>query len=434
MTNKQRMKVAMICHFSHKTIRERLPLNNRMLYGLLRKMLGMPRKNNNYSDIAPWDFAIINSIKERDDVELNVISAHSGLKRNKVSFVLDNIHYDFIKCEYATLLKRIISNDNVWRALNPIPYQVKRIIDRINPDIVLLVGAENAYYSSSILRIDKYPIYVLCQTIYNNHEFSKLDSKNASTELKIFEKEKYVGVYCEKHYKLLRDLGYNKYIFKFGWPSEEKSVLSILNNCNKKYDFINFAMHMSNEKGFPDCVKALAIVKKKYPNVSLNLIDGGDENERKVINELIRKYDLEDNVSFTPFFADRTELFEHIQNVRYAVLPCKVDNISGTQLQSMQYGLPVVCYETSGTPSLNAEKECVLIAKMNDIDDLAKKMLLLLENPTKAEELSLNSIEYSINMMKESRNNISNLVNNFKAIIDNYHNNTNIPVDQLFED
>ncbi len=429
----KKIRIVMVCHFSNMYIREKLPLSNRYLYNFARKILCLPSKSNKYSDIAIWDTEIINSMKKRDDVELNVISAHSGLKRNRVSFLLDNVYYNFLRCEFATFLKRVIRNDELWRYLNPMSKRIKRIVNNINPDIVLLVGAENSYYSSSILAISNYPIYVLCQTIYNNPEFSKIDSKNASTELKIFKKEKYIGVYCDKHYNLLRGLGYDNYIFKFNWPINNTTELRLNNDVHKKYDFINFALHMSNDKGFPDCVKALFIVKQKYPNVTLNLIDGGNDEEREIIKKLIIEYNLSDNVSFTPFFTNIDDLFIHIQSVRYAVLPCKVDHISGTQLQSMQYGVPVVCYETTGTPLLNKEKECVLIAEKNNIDDLAKKMLLLLDNPSKADELRTNAFEYSINRIKNSENNNDNIINNIKSIINHYNNNIQIPVDQLYK-
>lgn len=432
MYEDRKMKVAMICHFSNKEVREHLPLSKRRLYRFARKLLGMPRKGGGYGDIAPWDNNFIDATKARDDIELFVISAHGGLKRSRVSFDADGIHYHFIRCEVATLLKNLIPNDDVWRFLNPMSPKVKKLVQRINPDLVLLIGTENAYYSSTILGIQDYPIFVLCQTVYNNPEFGALDKKNASTELKILEKEQYVGVYSDKHYHLLRGLGYNHYIFDFQWPIPRSFFVPT--PCDKKkFDFINFAFHMSREKGFHDSIEALAIVKKKYPNVTLDLVDGGNDIVRAELKKMIKDLGLENNVTFTPFFAERNDLFQHLQQVRFAVLPCKVDHISGTQLQSMQYGLPVVCYKTTGTPTLNEEKECVLIAEMNNVKDLAEKMLLLMDNPTKAEELKTNALEFSRKRIQKAEENMPRLVENFKSIINNYKFDTPIPEEQLFE-
>ena len=165
----------------------------------------------------------------------------------------------------------------------------------------------------------------------------------------------------------------------------------------------------------------------------MNLVDGGNDVERAELKQLIKELDLENNVTFTPFFAERNDLFQHLQLVRFAVLPCKVDYISGTQIQSMQYGLPVVCYQTSGTPTLNKEKECVLIAEMNNVEDLAEKMMLLMDDEIKANELRTNSLEFSRKRIQESKEYMPCLVNNFKSIIANFNQGTPIPIEQLFE-
>lgn len=432
MNGEEKIKVAMICHFSNKEVRQYLPLSKRRLYQFARKMLRMPKKEGGYGDIALWNYNIIEAIKERNDIELFIISAHSGLKRAMVSFDAEGIHYHFIRCEISTLLKKIIPNDNLWRALNPMSPKVKKQVNHIKPDLVLLVGTENSYYSSTILGIQGYPVYVLCQTVYNNPEFGKLDKKNASTELKILEKVRYVGVYSDKHYYLLRGLGYKHYIFGFQWPSMKNYYVPT--SCDEKqYDFINFALHMSREKGFHDCIKALAFVKQKYPHVKLDLVDGGNDVVRTELKQLIKELNLEENVTFTPFFAEQNDLFQHLQLARFAVLPSKVDHISGTQLQSMKYGLPVVCYKTTGTPSLNKDSECVLIAEMNDVKGLAEKMLLLMDDPSLAEQLRQNSFVFTQKRIRLAQQNMPQLVDNFKSIIENYRYATPIPLEQLFE-
>ena len=110
-----------------------------------------------------------------------------------------------------------------------------------------------------------------------------------------------------------------------------------------------------------------------------------------------------------------------------------MDHISGTQLQSMKYGLPLVCYKTTGTPLLNSVKNCVLIAEMNNVEQLAEKMLLLMDNPDLADELRQNSLEYTRNRRERSIENMSRLVDNFISIISNFNNGIPIPENQLFD-
>ena len=73
------IKVAMVCHFSDPMVRSHLPLDDRILYRIVRKLLGMPVKRGGYGDIAAWDPYLIEFLSKRNDVELYVISAHTGL-------------------------------------------------------------------------------------------------------------------------------------------------------------------------------------------------------------------------------------------------------------------------------------------------------------------------------------------------------------------
>ena len=428
-----KIRVAMICHFSNAEVRSHLPLDDRKLYSIIRKLLRMPTKGKGYGDIASWNNSIINYLKGREDIELHVISAHSGLKKQVVSYVEDNVHYNFVNCDRATLLKRLIKDDDLWRRMNPMVKHVHRLVDEIKPDLVLMVGLENAYISSTVLGIKGVPVFGLCQTIYNNPEramYSSVDSRNATTEMAIFKEHRYFGVYCKKHYDLLKAIAPECYIFKFGFPS--KGILLEPTPTEKEYDFVNFAMGMSSKKGFTDAIEATAILKKKYQEVKLNLVGGGSMEQKAALEKMAEQLGVKDNVIFTPFFEKKSDLFLHIQKSRFAVLPCKMDNTSGTMTQAMQLGLPLVVYKTTGTPSFNREKECALIAEHSNVEDLAAKMLVLMSDSEKAELLRKNAREFQEKRAAYNRGNGERLVANFHAIIKNYRNGTPIPKEQLF--
>ena len=337
MDSTNKIKVAMVCHFSNADVRSHLPLDeSRKLYTFVRKMLRMPTKGKGYGDIAPWDTSTINFFKDRDDIDLHVISAHSGLKKRVVSYEDQGVHYNFVKCDVANMLKRVIPNAKLWQKMNPMVKDVHRLMGQIKPDIVLLMGLENAYYSGTVLGLKGYPVYGLCQTVYNNPErgmYGEVDSKNAATEMRIINEHRYFGVYSKKHYDLLRELVPEVSIFKFGFPS--KGVLLEPTPCEKKYDFVNFALGMSAKKGFTDAIEAVAIVKKSFPNVTLNLVGGGSVEEKVKLAKMAEELGVKDNVIFTPFFEKQSDLFRHIQQSRFALLPCKMDNVSGTMMQAM---------------------------------------------------------------------------------------------------
>lgn len=429
----KKIKVAMICHFSTEEVRTHLPLDDRKLYRLVRRFLRLSDKGSGYGDIAPWDKDIIDYFRKRNDIELYVISAHSGLKRRVCQFDMDEVKYWFIKCDVATMLKHIIPSNKLWLKMNPMIPSVRKIINEIKPDIVNLQGNENAYYSSTVLGLKGYPIYSICQTIYTNPDrgkYGKVDTINAFVEREIFKQVKYFGVYCKMHYDMLRKLSPEAMIFKFGYPGTGKLLQPT--PTEKEYDFVNFAMGISDKKGYYDAVRALAIVKQTYPNVTLNLVGGADDEEMAKIKTCVEEFGVSDNVIFTPFFPKREDMFLHIQKSRFALLPCKMDNTSGTMIQAMQLGLPLIVYKTAGTPAFNKEKECALIAEHSDVEDLAKQMLVYLNEPEHAAHNAVNAREYQERKAEMAGSNGDRLVENYRAILVNCQNGTAIPQEMLF--
>lgn len=429
----KKLKIVWICHFSNEMVRQHLPLDNRKLYNFTRKLLGMPSKEKGYGDVASWNTTLFEYFKLRDDVELTVISAHGGLKKNVVNFFEEGIHYYFVKCDYATLLKRLIKSPSLWHKLNPMRPIVKNIVDKINPDIVALMGAENAYISGTALGLEKkYPCIFKAQTIYNNpnrEKFGSVDPYNAYVERLIFDAFPYASVSTKMHYDLYRTFRKDSYNFQWRFGTTFFPVEQVK---EKEFDFVNFANSMIPAKGYPDAIKALAIVKKTHPDVKLNLVGTPTPDDAKLYYDLVQKLGLEDNVSFTPSFKLQKDVFQHIQKARYALLPYKLDYISSTTWQAMYYEMPVICYKTMGTPTINKDKECILIADMENVESLAEKMLVLLDNPQKAEELRLNAKE-KVDAMNDGKKISDEIVRNFRAIVNHYNNGTPIPKEYLLD-
>lgn len=420
-----KLKVCIVCHFSNAKVRELLPLDDRRIYYFVRKIMRLPVKSESYVDLAAWDSYMIEQLRRRDDIELYVVSAHSGMKKRMRAFDLEGVHYYFVRCDVATMLKHIIPSPVLWHKVNPMRPAVRRIVKKVNPDIIALVGAENPHIAGTVVGIKGYPLIVKCQTIYNNPERKKhneWDGKNAYVERIILENLQYVAVNTKMHYDLFRQM--NQTAINFHWRFG--NLYPDVKPLDKEYDFVNFAMGISDKKGFHDAVKALAIVKKAKPTVRLNLVGGGEAEVKQQVVDLVNQNGLQDNVIFTPSFEKQEDLFQHLQKSRFAVLPCKMDSVASTIRQSMHYGLPVVCYKTEGTPSLNHAKECVLIAENGNVEDLAAKMLVLLNDPSKADLLRINAKEY-IDSVSDDAKITQQMVDNFKAIVEHYRYGIPVP-------
>jgi len=150
------LRVAWICHFSNVEIQNRIN----------------PKKKIN--EFAPWITKGIEEVKKRDDIELFVVSPHRWIDK-EVNFTEDNIHYYFFNSGIPYYGRHwpgffrldLLTNFSVNK------WKVKRIINRIKPDIIHLHGIENSYYSSTILQfINKYPILATVQG-FISHQISK---------------------------------------------------------------------------------------------------------------------------------------------------------------------------------------------------------------------------------------------------------------------
>jgi glycosyltransferase involved in cell wall biosynthesis len=92
----------------------------------------------------------------------------------------------------------------------------------------------------------------------------------------------------------------------------------------------------------------------------------------------------------------------------------------------------VVTYKTSGTPYLNMEKECVLLAEIGDIEGLANKMLKLMNDENYARMVASNAKEFVTRIFNNTTS-AKRLLEDYKAVIAHHHNGTPIPKELLFD-
>lgn len=425
-----KLKIVWICHFSDPLIRNNLSLKKYCFKNLIKKMIG--KDNLNYYDFAPWITNLIKEFEKLTNVELHIISPHKGLKRKKVHFAMNGISYNFFKYEHffgLDFIVNIICKKRTYRSNRKI---IKGLVESIKPNIINLIGAENPYYSASVLDIKNTPIFVSLQTIYTNPDRKRYSSVNMNRwniELAIHKKEKYYGCQGVMHRDLLLknnpEANIFKTMFPINYPIKEKNII-------KNFDFILFAASLSNKKGVEDAIEALAIVKNEYPKVTLNLVGKSSNERNKTLKQKIIELDIEENVRFKGFFAKKTDMHKFIQQARFALLPNKLDIISGTTVEAMILGLPVITYKTSGAPYLNKYSEAVLISEIEDIQGLADNMIKVLKSENLTDKLRKNSWEF-IDREFNNRDNVKKLIDCYKAVIDNYHFNKPIPQELLFK-
>jgi hypothetical protein len=151
------IKVLWLCHFSNQEVQEILK----------------PQKK--IGEYAPWIFHLARLFEGEDTIELHIVSPHEYIKSYQ-SFTLKGIHYHFFNAHIPLWGRHWpgFFQFDFWSDFFFTKRKVKKIIDRINPNIIHLHGAENAYYSSSILQFkEKFPVLITIQGFISHTSIKK---------------------------------------------------------------------------------------------------------------------------------------------------------------------------------------------------------------------------------------------------------------------
>lgn len=429
-----KLKVALICHFSNQNVRDELPLAKLGVRNKIRSLFGKPPIQVN-KDYAPWVTSLIQEFEKLGNLEVHVIAPHIGLTHLTHEFIKNGVHYHFYKSDlfylYDTLRRKMPFRYEPKYRMNR--FLVKRFIKRIKPDIVDLIGAENPFYSITALDVDDVPLYLSLQTVYTNparlRHSGQCDPFRWDLEMQIHKKIVYYGCSGRMHRDLILKNRPDAVILKANFIRIQPALFS---DAIKTFDFAFFAAHVCTGKGIEDALRALAKVKAFKTDVSLDVVGNCSPEYKAIITRLIEEMNLRENVSFHGYFALQSDMFRHIQQARFAILPIKLDVIPGTVVESMFLELPVVTYKTSGTPYLNKNAPCVLLAEIGDIDTLAQQMLKLLDSPSLADALKRNAKAFAVKEY-DSAACARRIASNYQAVINHYHRHVPLPEELLFD-
>lgn len=350
--------------------------------------------NQEMNMCAYWMTQFINIVKH-ENIELHIVSPNYYNNKN-TDFSIDEVNYHLFKyySGFGGTKSAIVECTIFSRILKK---KVQRIISLINPDIIHLFGAENITYSQGFLPFIKQDNTVLTfqgyiqQAKCSGHFFRRLTiTKRVKNEDAILKEVKNITFgdieeNCREFYKKKYGKGVCHILnFPIKLPSIDAST------TKKEYDIV-FWGRVTVDKGVEDLINAVYILKKKRPNISCLILGGGSEEYRLKLDALVSEKGLESNICFGGFQKTNEELFSNASKARVYVLPTHYDALPGSIRESMYMKLPVVTYPVGDIPQLNKNKECVLLAKYLDIEDLASKISQLLDDEIMRYRLIANS-------------------------------------------
>ncbi|MNY01439.1 GDP-mannose-dependent alpha-(1-6)-phosphatidylinositol monomannoside mannosyltransferase [compost metagenome] len=145
-------------------------------------------------------------------------------------------------------------------------------------------------------------------------------------------------------------------------------------------------------------ILAFSKVLDKFPNAKL--VIGGDGNLFEVCKNLVYYLKLENNV-FLPGVLSKEDFVGYLEN-SLAFVQHSITAINGDQegtpvaiLEASAAGLPIIATFHAGIPDVIINEKTGLLINEHDVDAMAQKMIMLLENK-----------EYAIQLGKKGKENI----------------------------
>lgn len=394
MENKK-IKVVWVCNFSNTTVRERLHFKKRLIH-LLNKTKGI----SDLKDCGKWNTNAINEFKKFEDIKLHVISSHKRLSSAIEEFVEEGVNYHFFRPEEDSL--RFVLKQKFFKSRKKPEYKknseiINSIIDKIKPDLIHLIGAENPQYSISALEMPKStPLIVALQTLMidpdfkDNYPISKeMYEFRSSIERKVLSRADYISCRGQKYIEILnREISPAPSILDLPLAVGESVEFK---ECDKIFDFVYFAKEI--EKAVDWAIEAFALAHKRQPGITLNIVGGYSESSKQFLDKRLEELGVSDKVTFCGSLPTHEDVMEQIRKSRFAILPLKIDMVSGTIREAMANGLPVVTTITPATPKLNINRESVLLSEKGNFNDMAENMCRLINDKGLADKLQENAIK-----------------------------------------
>ncbi|MCK4664752.1 MAG: glycosyltransferase [Bacteroidales bacterium] len=374
--NKRKIKVVWLCHLNNKLIEERLKINQS-------------------KEFAPWISRLIEIFNEySSNVELHIVAPYWPILTYNY-FVDNNIHYHFFpyrivpgKSGYSCLIhvKTNYLYTKSW---------IRKIVEKICPDIIHLFGFENPRYSSGVFQLkDKYPVVITVQGFASAQYVKKLRKahiKRLMIEQQIIMQFKYFGVRNTVMKDFISFINQDPIFFQHEIPVTKPDLKS--SDKINKYDFVFFA-RVCKDKGIEDLIKSLAIIKKSKNNVSLCIIGQLVKSYKQKFYDLISEFKLNNNITYKGELQNQNDVHRIALTAKISVLPTLTDTIPGTILESMFMKIPCVSYTTGSIPSLNEHYETIKLVERGSIKELAKQMDFLLDNPDYSSKMADKAYEY----------------------------------------
>ena len=176
-------------------------------------------------------------------------------------------------------------------------------------------------------------------------------------------------------------------------------------------------------KGGHIVLRALDIVRRKYPDVKVTFLANKAENGHlivtngytKYIQHMINQLDLSDNVNFIS--QQRTDgIISQMQKNHITLIPSAIENASASLREAMHIGAPCIAAFRGGMTRLIDDEESGFLYDYGEYEYLAGRIIEILDNDELALKLSHNAVEKA-EVWHDREKNTQDYIDMYKSIM-----------------
>ena len=155
---------------------------------------------------------------------------------------------------------------------------------------------------------------------------------------------------------------------------------------NKEYTSVVYVARIGHPKAHTELIQAWSKLLDEPTPKKLILV--GPDGLNNEIHNLVKKIIPNDSVIF---MGSQYKISEILNECNFAVFPSFKEGLPIALLEKMAMELPVIVSDIEGLTNVIDDQENGLVFKCGDSDDLAKKIAILLQNPSMVIELGKNA-------------------------------------------
>ncbi len=189
---------------------------------------------------------------------------------------------------------------------------------------------------------------------------------------------------------------------------EIQKQFRIQHQIPEKFLIFGNASALSNQKGYPTLIQAIAILSKTHTHFKVFI--AGDGELKEELDHLVNELGLRNEIHFLGFIKDVPQF---LSSLDVLVIPSNNEGLGTVILDAILAGCCPVGSRVGGIPEIIQHEQTGLLIEKGDSVRLARHLAMLIDQPDKIRVLAENAkqhvlIEFSLDSMVQGNLNVYN--------------------------